>query len=81
MADKTTKNNQNESNNEGNVFGADYQDARQSRGETPPGDSGGQSQVPDNQAITGGVGAGGAGGSGGQGGGSQGGGGQGDLNG
>ena len=66
---------------EGNKFGADYQNARQSRGKTPPGDEGGGSQVPDNQAITGGVGAGGAGGSGGQGGGSQGGGGQGDLNG
>lgn len=67
--------------NPGNVFGADNQNARQSRGETSPGDESGSSQVPDNQAITGGTGSGGAGGSGGQGGDSQGGGGQGDLNG
>lgn len=67
--------------NPGNKFGADYQDARQSRGEAPAGDHDANSQVPDNQAITGGTGAGGAGGSGGQGGGSQGGGGQGNLDG
>ena len=67
--------------NPGNQFGADVQNARYSGGGTPVEDAEAESQVPDNQAINGGIGAGGAGGGVGQGGGSQGGGGQGDLNG
>jgi hypothetical protein len=81
MAEEQDSNQSGKLKNPGNVFGADYQDARQSRGDMPPDVQSGGSQVPDNPAITGGTGAGGAGGSGGQGGGSQGGGGQGNLNG
>ncbi len=81
MAEERNSNQTGKPKDEGNVFGADYQDVHHSQGETPVGDEGVHSQVPDNQAITGGTGAGGTGGSGGQGGGSQGGGGQGNLNG
>lgn len=81
MADKHDSDDESGLKNPGNVFGADVANAHYSKGEGPVSDESGGSQVPDNQAITGGTGAGGAGGSGGQGGGSQGGGGQGNLNG
>ena len=78
---KKRHNSSNEPKSPNNIFGAENENARLSRGKIPPTDESTQSQAPDNQAITGGTGAGGAGGSGGQGGGSQGGGGQGNLNG